>query len=332
MTTIFSFPRTIVFHPEGNTLFSGSHDTLKIHQWEPGPRTCDVLGLGWGKIRDMAVSGSQLVILRILVFLSTVFNEFIHLQIGVSYSMSNVSVYVVDLKRVSPFNGKQVADNIAAIATPTQAQFKGGMRRSFVKDKAGGQRPQVKVSDEQSDKSGTDPEDSDGTAYTSADINDVQNYESIFRPRRRELNRTPPAEGEEYDEPFQAPLSGSESENNISRYSPTRLKCSRPISSLSGLQGLENFADAIINFLMPTKSISDKNWYDQLFINKVVQIFTFQFGKSVTKFYVVNFRFWWNFQKLWSNIIFFKKLLQSICHVRREKKLKNDDFYVVSVT
>ena len=39
---------------------------------------------------------------------------------------------------------------------------------------------------------------------------------------------------------------------------------------------------------MSTKSISDKNCYDQLFINKVVQIFTFQFDESITKFYVVK--------------------------------------------
>ena len=48
------------------------------------------------------------------------------------------------------------------------------------------------------------------------------------------------------------------------------------------------FADAITNFLISTKSISDKNCYDQLFINKVVQIFTFQFDESVTKFYLVK--------------------------------------------
>ena len=35
------------------------------------------------------------------------------------------------------------------------------------------------------------------------------------------------------------------------------------------------FADAIINFLIPFKSISDKNSYDQLFINEVVKIFYF---------------------------------------------------------
>ena len=34
--------------------------------------------------------------------------------------------------------------------------------------------------------------------------------------------------------------------------------------------------------------MSDKNCYDQLFINKVVRIFTFQFDKSFTKFYVLK--------------------------------------------
>ena len=71
-------------------------------------------------------------------------------------------------------------------------------------------------------------------------------------------------------------------------YSQTRVKCSRPISSLPGLQGQKNLADAIIKILIPTKCISDKNCYDQLFINEVVKIFMFQFDESVTKFYVVK--------------------------------------------
>ena len=71
-------------------------------------------------------------------------------------------------------------------------------------------------------------------------------------------------------------------------YSQTRIKCSRPISSLPGFQGQKIFADAIIKILIPTKSIIEKNCYNQLFINEVVKIFTFQFDESVTKFYVVK--------------------------------------------
>ena len=75
--------------------------------------------------------------------------------------------------------------------------------------------PQVKISEEQT--SSTDPEDSSGE-LNQADINDVQNYENIFKPRRQELNRTPePKDDYEY-ELFQPPLSGSESDNNLSRY------------------------------------------------------------------------------------------------------------------
>ena len=71
-------------------------------------------------------------------------------------------------------------------------------------------------------------------------------------------------------------------------YIQNHAKCSRPLCSLPGLQGQNFFADAIINFLMPFKSISDKNWYDQLFINEVVKIFTFHFDESIIKFYLVK--------------------------------------------
>jgi hypothetical protein len=54
------FFRCITFHPEGNCLFSGSHDSLKVHGWEP-PKVHDMLVMGWGKIRDIAISSSQLV-------------------------------------------------------------------------------------------------------------------------------------------------------------------------------------------------------------------------------------------------------------------------------
>ena len=78
------------------------------------------------------------------------------------------------------------------------------------------------------------------------------------------------------------------STNKTQQYSQKHVQCSRPLCSLPGLQGPKIFADAIINFLIPFKSISDKNSYGQLFINEVVKIFTFQFGESVTKFYIVK--------------------------------------------
>ena len=55
------------------------------------------------------------------------------------------------------------------------------MRRSFVKGQNGVRgSPDVKISEEQSDKSGTDPEDTDEN-YSQADITDYRNYEQLFR-------------------------------------------------------------------------------------------------------------------------------------------------------
>ena len=109
--------------------------------------------------------------------------------------MSNVSLYVVDLKRVQPFGmttprvttvvntgvnelpkNTSNADEFVKPVAPGQV-----MRRSFVKGQNGARSsPDVKVSEEQSDKSGTDPEDTDEN-YSQADITDYRHYEEIFR-------------------------------------------------------------------------------------------------------------------------------------------------------
>jgi len=182
--------RTITFHNEGHCIFSGSHDSLKVHTWEPN-QVRDTLLMGWGKIKDISIASTQLI--------------------GAAYQMSNVSLYVVDLKRVQPFNLMKPASKVTTVVhtgstdipVPKSDEFKPGqvMRRSFVKDQNGARgSPDVKVSEEQSDKSGTDPEDSEEN-FNQADITDYRNYEQIFRPRQRELNRTP----EITDEEFQAP-------------------------------------------------------------------------------------------------------------------------------
>ena len=54
------FFRTITFHSEGHCIFSGSHDSLKIHNWEP-PTIRDNLLMGWGKIKDISIASTQLV-------------------------------------------------------------------------------------------------------------------------------------------------------------------------------------------------------------------------------------------------------------------------------
>ena len=68
------------------------------------------------------------------------------------------------------------SDEFVKPALPPQV-----MRRSFVKGQNGVRgSPDVKISEEQSDKSGTDPEDTDEN-YSQADITDYRNYEQIFR-------------------------------------------------------------------------------------------------------------------------------------------------------
>ena len=65
---------------------------------------------------------------------------------------------------------------------------------------------------------------------------------------------------------------------------PCCIKCSRPISSLPGLQGI-----AKKKLRMQFKNFNTyKTLIDQLFINKVVKIFTLQFDESIIKFYLVK--------------------------------------------
>ncbi len=76
---------------------------------------------------------------------------------------------------------------------------------------------------------GQHPSTAAPNAADSANITDYTSYETIFRPRRRELNRTPPGPGDEdYVEPFQAPVSGSESES-ASR--PQHLRLQKQVAS-----------------------------------------------------------------------------------------------------
>ena len=55
-----SFPRCIAFGSEGDCVFAGCHDLLKVYGWEPF-RSFDTVAMGWGKIADIAVAQTQLV-------------------------------------------------------------------------------------------------------------------------------------------------------------------------------------------------------------------------------------------------------------------------------
>ncbi|XP_053211179.1 katanin p80 WD40 repeat-containing subunit B1-like isoform X3 [Panonychus citri] len=74
--------RKILYHPEGKTIFSAARDVLKIYGWEP-TRTYDTVTMGWGKVNDIAISDNSLV--------------------ASTFSLTNVSVFIVDLKKLQPF-------------------------------------------------------------------------------------------------------------------------------------------------------------------------------------------------------------------------------------
>ena len=63
---LFFAYRTIRFGIEGHCIFSGSHESLKVHTWEP-PQIRDTLMMGWGKIKDISIASTQLVSLDIYI-------------------------------------------------------------------------------------------------------------------------------------------------------------------------------------------------------------------------------------------------------------------------
>jgi katanin p80 WD40 repeat-containing subunit B1 len=102
------FYRCIYFSQGGECLYAASQDVLKVYGWEPA-RTYDTIPMGWGKIRDIATAQNQLV--------------------GASFHLTNVVLYVVDLKRVQPFSGESDG--------PSPSPFVHGqsVRKSFNQEK-----------------------------------------------------------------------------------------------------------------------------------------------------------------------------------------------------
>ncbi|CAH1104194.1 unnamed protein product [Psylliodes chrysocephalus] len=162
--------RCLCFNTDGECLFTGSRDYLKIVGWEPN-RLYDSVPVYWGRVSDISVASNQLI--------------------GASFHLTNVQVYVVDLKKCKPFSSSSVLDSHVSPFLPNQ-----NIRKSFSK----AERPpslksrmlDVKTIEEST--SGTDPEEE-----CSADITNVKDYNEIFRGRA--IQRTPPPEPEPFQEP-----------------------------------------------------------------------------------------------------------------------------------
>ncbi|RZB38685.1 katanin p80 WD40 repeat-containing subunit B1, partial [Asbolus verrucosus] len=160
--------RCLCFNPDGECLFVGVRDYLKVVGWEPN-RLFDSVPVNWSRVNDISIAQNQLV--------------------GASFHLTNVQVYVVDLKKVQPLG---VSDNAPSPFTQNQS-----IRKSFSK----AERPvslknrslDVKTIEEST--SGTDPEED-----STAEVTNVTDYNEIFKGRG--LSRTPPPLE---PEPFQRP-------------------------------------------------------------------------------------------------------------------------------
>lgn len=88
--------RRITYDPNGEAMFSGAEDSLRVYGWEPA-RVHDSLHIFWGKIADMTVHSNQMI--------------------GASFQHTNVSVWVVDIGKLKPFNG-----DLTPLTEPTEAE------------------------------------------------------------------------------------------------------------------------------------------------------------------------------------------------------------------
>ncbi|XP_076358213.1 katanin p80 WD40 repeat-containing subunit B1-like isoform X2 [Tachypleus tridentatus] len=137
--------RCIYFNPGGECLFYGALDILKVYGWEPS-RTFDTLVLGWGKVSDISTSQNQLI--------------------AGAFSLTNVSVYVVDLKRVRPFG---IPPTSRTKSLETQPAFS---------------QKSLKVKSVENSDSAISQSDSGSESQSYAEIKEQCSYNEIFRPSK----------------------------------------------------------------------------------------------------------------------------------------------------
>lgn len=75
--------RKIAFHPDGKTMITAGKDVFKVYGWEP-TRLHESKVVNWGKLNDMTLLDDQII--------------------AGTYSMTNVSVYMVDITTIQRFN------------------------------------------------------------------------------------------------------------------------------------------------------------------------------------------------------------------------------------
>ncbi|KAL1006988.1 hypothetical protein UPYG_G00080250 [Umbra pygmaea] len=177
--------RCLAFNLDGCCLYSGAVDSLRVYGWEPD-RCFDVVPVGWGKVADLAVCNHQLI--------------------GVSYNLTNISSYVVDLTRVKK-SGSVIQGVIRDDQPLTEPSPKGStLRRNYDRPLTTCNAQRVKQSSEserhspEGERRSPSSEDEKDEKESSAEIRNPEDYKEIFQPKSS-ISRTPPK-----SEPFPAPL------------------------------------------------------------------------------------------------------------------------------
>uniref|UniRef100_A0A6Q2YN38 Katanin p80 WD40 repeat-containing subunit B1 n=1 Tax=Esox lucius TaxID=8010 RepID=A0A6Q2YN38_ESOLU len=142
--------RCLAFNLDGCCLYSGAVDSLRVYGWEPD-RCFDLVPVGWGKVADLAVCNHQLI--------------------GVSYNLTNVSSYVVDLMRVKK-SGSVIQGMIQDDQPLPEPSLKGStLRRNYDRPLTTCNRRSPSSEDEKDEKE------------SSAEIRNPEDYKEIFQPK-----------------------------------------------------------------------------------------------------------------------------------------------------
>lgn len=208
--------KNILFHPEGTCLFSGTKDLLKVYSWEPS-KCYDSIPVNWGEVADIAIGQNQLI--------------------GTSFSQTNVSTFVVDLKRVQPFGGiphqeggsnlsSKNIDEVFTDLSISNSSVSEGLKHSrnkFITERPPTQSSrQASVPKEDIEEPTQDKEDQDNDSF---EIANPEDYREIFRPKSR-LSHSPSRQ----IEPFQPPPEDGDMEP-VRQPAPTRSnKTSKPVN------------------------------------------------------------------------------------------------------
>ncbi|XP_061030229.1 katanin p80 WD40 repeat-containing subunit B1 isoform X2 [Eubalaena glacialis] len=172
--------RSVLFNPDGCCLYSGCQDSLRVYGWEP-ERCFDVVLVNWGKVADLAICNDQLI--------------------GVAFSQSSVSSYVVDLTRVTR-TGTVAPDPMQDSRPPAQQppHPSAPLRRIYERPSATGSEPQRVKQNSESERRSPSSEDDRDERESRAEIQNAEDYNEIFQPKNS-ISRTPPRRSE----PFPAP-------------------------------------------------------------------------------------------------------------------------------